>query len=100
MRLPVLDLPPAHALRAAALLVLALASCAPPRDDDLFGMTLDVRSQQPWASSPDLRRDLHALLQASCAHEGLDPSLLYGMTLRIEDGEIACGTVSRARGCT
>ncbi len=31
---------------------------------------------------------------------GLDPSALYGMTLRIEDDAIACGAVADARGCT
>ncbi len=33
-------------------------------------------------------------------HLGLDPSQLYGMTLRIEDGDIPCGSVAHARGCT
>jgi hypothetical protein len=84
----------------AILLALAAAACAPEHPDDLFGMNLEIRSQQPWASDPELRRRLHALVEESCAHMELDPSLLYGMTLRIEDGEIACGTVGRARGCT
>jgi hypothetical protein len=87
--------------RSALLVALALAvACAPEHPDDLFGMNLEIRSQQPWASDPELRPRLHALLEESCAHMGLDPSLLYGMTLRIEDGEIVCGPVARARGCT
>jgi hypothetical protein len=53
-------------------------------------MNLEVRSEQAWASDPELRRRLHALVEESCAHMGL----------RIEDGEIACGEVERARGCT
>lgn len=89
----------------AALLALSLglslaAGCAPPGDDDLFGLTLEVHSSQPWATDPGLRRRVHALLLAACEHEGLDPSLLWGMTLRIEDGPIPCGAVADARGCT
>jgi hypothetical protein len=82
------------------LLALAAPACAPEHPYDLFGMNLEVRSQQAWASDPELRPRLHALLEQSCAHMGLDPTLLYGMTLRIEDGEIACGSVAGARGCT
>jgi hypothetical protein len=63
-------------------------------------MTLDVESRQAWASDPALRRRVHELVAASCAHHGLDPSLLFGLTLRIEDGGIACGGVAGARGCT
>jgi hypothetical protein len=86
---------------AVALALAAVAgACAPERSDDLFGMNLEVRSQQAWASDPELRVRLHELVAESCAHVGLDPSLLYGMTLRIEDGEIVCGAVARARGCT
>jgi hypothetical protein len=89
------------ALRLAALAAMLLSgACAPARDDDLFGLTLEVRSQQEWAKDPDLRRRVHALIEESCAHIGLDPSQLYGMTLRIDDGEIVCGAVRRARGCT
>ncbi len=87
-------------LALTALLALAAGGCASPRDDDLFGMTLEVRSRQAWASDPALRPRLHDLLEAGCAHVGLDPSMLWGMTLRIEDGEIACGVVPDARGCT
>ena len=92
---------PVRAAPLAALLALALAAgCASPRDDDLFGMTLDVESQQPWASDPELRHRIHDLVEESCAHTGLDPSQLYGMTLRIVDSEIPCGAVANARGCT
>jgi hypothetical protein len=84
----------------AVALALAAAGCAPERPDDLFGLNLEIDTQQPWASDPELRPRLHALIEESCAHIGLDPSALYGMTLRIEDGEIACGEVGRARGCT
>jgi hypothetical protein len=91
----------ARAAGAALALVLLLApGCSPERDDDLFGLTLDVRSEQAWARDPGLHQRVHALIEASCEHIGLDPSLLYGMTLRIEDGEIPCGAVQRARGCT
>jgi hypothetical protein len=90
--------------RRAALLATALlgvsAGCASPRDDDLFGMTLEVRTQQPWASDPELPRRVHDLVATSCAYIGLDPSLLWGMTLRIEDDGIGCGGVADARGCT
>jgi hypothetical protein len=92
--------------RALRLPVLAIAllgvaeGCAGPRDDDLYGMTLEVRTQQPWASDPELPQRVHALIAASCAHIGLDPSLLWGMTLRIEDDGIPCGGVANARGCT
>ncbi len=83
------------------LAVLALvAGCAEPREDDLFGMILDVRSTQPWATDPALRQRVHALVEATCAYEGLDPTMLWGMTLRIEDSGIACGGVEGARGCT
>jgi hypothetical protein len=85
---------------ALALAALAAAGCAPERTDDLFGMNLEVRSQQAWASDPALRSRVHDLVEQSCAYLGLDPDLLYGMTLRIEDGDIACGTVPIARGCT
>jgi hypothetical protein len=84
----------------AAVAALTLVACAPERDDDLYGMNLEVRSELPWATGPELRRRVHELLEESCAHIGLDPSQLYGMTLRIEDGEIVCGQVQRARGCT
>jgi hypothetical protein len=80
--------------------VLFAAGCAAPRDDDLFGMELEVHTAQPWASDPALRRRVHDLVQAACDHVGLDPSFLWGMTLRIEDGGISCGPVSDARGCT
>jgi hypothetical protein len=70
------------------------------RDDDLFGMNLEVHSAQPWASDPALRQRLHDLVEVSCAYVGLDPSMLWGMTLRIEDGGISCGGVAEARGCT
>ena len=91
---------PGAALRLAALVAVAGLACAPARDDDLFGMTLEVSSSQPWATDAAFRGRLHDLVEESCAHHGLDPSLLYGMTLRIEDDDIACGVVSRARGCT
>ena len=83
-----------------ALVVLTASACAPPRDDDLFGLNVEVRSGQAWARDPALPRRLHDLVEGACAHVGLDPSLLWGMTLRIEDDEIACGAVSAARGCT
>jgi hypothetical protein len=86
---------------AGMIALLVAGACAPPREDDLFGLDLDIRSQQRWAArDPELRRRLHDLLERSCAHMGLDPSLLYGMTLRIEDDAIACGAVDGARGCT
>ena len=92
---------PVRAVGLAALVALAFAgACASPRDDDLFGLTLEVRSQQPWASDPELHHRIHDLVEESCAHLGLDPSQLYGMTLRIQDGEIPCGSVAHARGCT
>jgi hypothetical protein len=87
-------------LQVAALLALAVSACAPVRDDDLFGLELDNRSRQPWARDPALRRRLHALIEDGCGHVGLDPSLLYGMTLRVEDGGVVCGGVPDARGCT
>jgi hypothetical protein len=91
----------APALAALALaFALVAAGCAAPRDDDLFGMSLEVRTAQPWAKDPALRRRVHDLVQASCEQIGLDPSLLYGMRLRIEDGGIPCGGVADARGCT
>jgi hypothetical protein len=90
--------------RRATLLAAALAGfaagCAGPRDDDLFGMTLEVRTHRPWASDPALPQRVHDLVAASCEHLGLDPSLLWGMTLRIEDDGISCGGVQDARGCT
>jgi hypothetical protein len=90
-------------LAAAAivpLLALAATGCAPARDDDLFGLDLEVRTEQAWGRDPALRRRLHALIEDGCAHVGLDPSLLYGMTLRLEDGGVACGGTPDARGCT
>ena len=97
-----LRMAPAGAVRACglALAVVLAAGCAAPRDDDLYGLNLEVRSRQPWASDPALDRRVHDLVAASCAYHGLDPSLLYGMTLRIEDDGISCGTVAGARGCT
>jgi hypothetical protein len=94
-----------HALRTRAAAVLALglvlaAGCVAQRDDDLFGMNLEVRTSQPWATDPALRHRVHDLVEASCGYVGLDPSLLWGMTLRIEDGGISCGGVPDARGCT
>jgi hypothetical protein len=84
----------------APVALAALVACAPERDDDLFGMNLEVRSELAWAHGPELRRRVHELLAESCAHVGIEPSQLYGMTLRIEDGEISCGPVTNARGCT
>jgi hypothetical protein len=86
------------ALLAASLALLA--GCAGPRDDDLFGMNLEVRTRQPWASDPALRQRIHDLVEASCEYVGIDPTMLWGMTLRIEDGGISCGSVEGARGCT
>jgi hypothetical protein len=63
-------------------------------------MTLEVHTTQAWGTDPALRRRVHDLLAAACDHVGLDPSLLWGMTLRIEDGGIACGGTAGARGCT
>jgi hypothetical protein len=90
----------ARAALGAALSALLLAAACAPRDDDLYGLTLDVRSQEAWARDPELHERVHALVEAACVHIGLDPSELWGMTLRIDDGEIACGEVQRARGCT
>lgn len=90
---------PALALALAVALPLA-AGCAPPREDDLYGMILDVRSEQAWTADPALRSRLGVLLSESCDHLGLDPSMLYGMTLRVDDGAIACGDTAAARGCT
>lgn len=93
--------PRAAAWHAAAALSLALAAgCAEPRDDDLFGLNVEIRSTQPWASDPTLRPRLRVLIEAACEHVGLDTSMLWGMTLRIVDGEIPCGAVQNARGCT
>src|SRR5512133_454348 len=92
-----LDSPPIVAIALAAVLA---AGCAAPRDDDLFGMNVEVRTRQPWAADPRLDHRLHDLVAISCAYHGLDPSLLWGMTLRIEDDGIACGVVGGARGCT
>jgi hypothetical protein len=76
------------------------AGCVGPRDDDLFGMNLEVHTAQNWGTDPALRRRVHDLILASCDQMGLDPSMLNGMTLRIEDGGIDCGAVADARGCT
>jgi hypothetical protein len=80
--------------------LLAAGGCAPQRDDDLFGMELEVATGQPWAADPQLRQRVHVILEDSCERLGLDPSMLWGMTLRIEDGGIVCGAVDKARGCT
>lgn len=84
----------------AVAALLALAACAPVRDDDLFGMTLEIESSQAWARDAGLERRLHRLLAESADHVGLDTSLLYGLTLRIVDDGISCGSVANARGCT
>jgi hypothetical protein len=86
-------------LAAAALATLAAGGCA-QRDDELHGMQLEVRTRQAWAQDPDLRRRVQVVLDVSCQQLGLDPSMLYGMTLRIEDDGIACGDIEDARGCT
>jgi hypothetical protein len=91
--------PPARLPFAAAVLALLLG-CAPQREDDLYGINLEVQTQQPWASDPAFRQRLHDLLKASCEHAGIDPTMLWGMTLRIEDGGISCGPIEDARGCT
>jgi hypothetical protein len=88
------------AVAAAALAVSALGGCASAPEDELFGMTLQIESSQPWVSDPDFPRRLHVLLQQSCAHVGLDPSMLYGLTLRIVDGGVPCAGIPNARGCT
>ncbi len=92
---------PARTLLGAAIAAaLTIApGCARERDDDLYGMTLEVESAQPFAASADLRDRLHLLLEEGCAHVGLDTSRLYGMRLRIVDGGIACGGLPDARGC-
>jgi hypothetical protein len=93
-----------RSLRARALVAIAAAALAgegcAPREDDLHGMQLDVRTGQTWGRDPDLRHRVQQVLDVSCDRLGLDPSLLYGMTLRIEDDGIACGDVRDARGCT
>jgi hypothetical protein len=63
-------------------------------------MNLEVRTRQPWGSDPALRQRVHDLVGAACDHVGLDPTMLWGMTLRIEDDGIDCGGVEGARGCT
>lgn len=83
-----------------ALLLAALLACAPARDDDLFGVVLEVESAQPFVHAEDFAERLHAVLEASCAHVGVDTSRLWGMRLRLVDGTIACGEVQAARGCT
>jgi hypothetical protein len=75
------------------------ASCAATPDDDLFGMTLEVESAQPFAASPDLRARLHRIIEEGSAYIGLGPSRLYGMRLRIVDGGVSCGGLREARGC-
>jgi hypothetical protein len=89
----------AGVLAAAILAALGAGGCA-QRDDDLHGMELDVRTSLAWGKDPELRHRVQQVLDVSCDRLGLDPSLLYGMTLRIEDDGIACGEVSDARGCT
>jgi hypothetical protein len=84
---------------AAALAALASGACA-RRDDDLHGMELDNRTRLAWGEDPELRHRIQLVLDASCETLRLDPSLLHGMTLRIEDDSIPCGAVSDARGCT
>jgi hypothetical protein len=88
------------ALGLALALAITTGGCSAQRDDDLFGMNLDVRTAQPWGTDPALRRRVHDLIQASCDEMGLDPTMLYGMTLRIDDGGIPCGGIADARGCT
>jgi hypothetical protein len=90
---------PRAAVVAAALAALATGACA-PREDDLHGMELELRTDPPWSKDPELRHRVQLVLDAACDGLGLDPSLLYGMTLRIEDGGIDCGAVVDARGCT
>ncbi|HEX9243276.1 MAG TPA: hypothetical protein VF875_12610 [Anaeromyxobacter sp.] len=87
------------ALAAAALAALASSGCA-TREDDLHGMELDLHTRLAWGEDPALRHRVQLVLDAACDELRLDPSLLYGMTLRIEDDGIACGDVSGARGCT
>lgn len=87
-------------LLAGALSLALVAGCVSPRDDDLYGMNLEIRSVQPWANEPELRQRVHDLIETASAHVGLDTSMLWGMTLRIEDGGIPCGPVPDARGCT
>lgn len=84
----------------AALLLAALAACAPAREDDLYGVILEVESDQPFVHAEEFPRRLHDVLEASCDHLGVDPSRLYGMRLRLVDGGVACGGVEAARGCT
>ena len=57
------------------------AACAPARDDDLFGMTLEVSSSQPWATDAAFRGGSTTSSRRAARTIGLDPSLLYGMTL-------------------
>ncbi len=85
---------------AAGLLLAALAACAPARDDDLYGVVLEVESTQPFVRAEDFPQRLHGVLEASCAHVGVDTSRLYGLRLRIVDGTVSCGAVAAARGCT
>ena len=87
------------ALAAAVLAALSAGGCA-RREDDLYGMELELRTRQAWSEDPALRHRVQLVLDASCEGLGLDPSLLYGMTLTIEDGGIDCGQVADARGCT
>jgi hypothetical protein len=89
-----------RAATAAFLLLATLAACAATRDDDLYGLVLDVESEQPFVRDEDFPQRLHRVLEASCAHIGVDTSRLYGLRLRIVDGPVPCGDVAVARGCT
>jgi hypothetical protein len=89
-----------RAATAAFLLLATLGACAATRDDDLYGVVLDVESEQPFVRDEDFAQRLHGVLEASCAHVGVDTSRLYGLRLRIVDGPVPCGAVAAARGCT
>jgi hypothetical protein len=82
------------------VVLLAVGACAPSADEDLYGVTLEVESRQPFVYAPDFRARLHRLLEASCAHVGIDPTRLWGTRLRIVDGGVSCAGYEVARGCT
>lgn len=89
--------------RAAALLLLLLAGGCGSEDIALdagmFSMHLEVVSRADLVTRDDFRERLRHTIEATCAHLGIDPAMLYGLKLRIVDGWIACGSLATARGC-
>jgi hypothetical protein len=95
---------PVH--RLTAPLALALAACgsavATPANPDLsiHGVDVVIRTDAPFAASPDFAARVETTLEAALAYWGGSWDRLDGVTITFESApHVACGGISSAIGC-